>query len=159
MCKYIESTHTYELCKLQDENHDGSPNPLAGFFGRITSALSNAPGEDVAPMANRRDLHVVKEKTIIQCIAVRKDPNQQGKHVDERRCADPTALNATPVTVAETEHRGVCPVCQAGEEAITEALSRDIVVSENVSQVGVLLICCRFQSIVDLNRDLARGGM
>jgi hypothetical protein len=132
MCKYIESTHTYELCKLQDENQDGSPNPLAGFFGRITSALSNTPGEDVAPMANRRDLHVVKEKTIIQCIAVRKDQNQQHKPADERRCANPTALNASPVTLGETEHRGVCPVCQAAEEVIERALNRDIIVSENI---------------------------
>ena len=129
MCKFIESTHTYELCKLQDENADGSSNPIAGFIGRVTNALNRTPGENVPPMADRRDLHVVKQKTIIQCVAVRKDANQQDRPVDERRCANPMALNAEPVTVGETEHIGICPVCQAAEEAIKRALERETVVS------------------------------
>ena len=129
MCKYIESTHTYELCKLQHDNPDGSLNHLAGFFGRITNALNRAPGEDAVPVANRRDLHVVKEKTIVQCMAVRKDQNQQDKPADKRRCANPIALSADPVALGETEHRGICPVCQAAEEAIQKALTSETVVS------------------------------
>lgn len=132
MCKYIESTHTYEHCKLQEENHDGSPNPIAGFFGRITNVLNRAPAEDLAPREDQIERHRVRERQIIQCLAVLKDPNQKETPPDERHCPNPTPLNAAPVTVGETEHRGDCTVCLAAEAAIEKALTRKSIVSSYI---------------------------
>lgn len=151
MCKYIESTHTYEHCKLQEENHDGSPNPLAGFFGRITNVLNRAPGEDHAPIANQIERHVVRERQIIQCMPALKDPNQQNRPADERHCANPTPVNAAPVTVGETEHRGDCTVCLAAEEAIKMALTRKSIVRSYMLRDCTDLISSRFLFNVDVN--------
>jgi hypothetical protein len=132
MCRFIETTHTYEQCKLLDDHPDGTPNPLAGFFGRLTNPLGNAPGANATPIPNQQEIHVVKEKQIIQCSRARRDPNQQNRPLNERRCSTPMPLNTAdgvPAAIGETEHTGICTVCRAAEDAIRSALTREVIVS------------------------------
>jgi hypothetical protein len=128
MCRYFETTHTYSGCKLQDEKEDGSPNLLAGFFRRITPkrADEGQPPAEVAP-----DLHVVTQRTILQCSVAVNDPTQNRLHLDERKCENPMLLppgNDPLARAGETEHRGGCPVCLAAGRAITEASDVIVVV-------------------------------
>ena len=138
MCRYFETTHTYSGCKLQDEKEDGSPNVLAGFFRRITL---KRVGEGQPPAEGAANLHVVKQRDILQCSNAVNDRDQNHLDTDERKCANPTLLppGKDPLaTAGETEHKGDCPVCLAAERAIAGA--SDVIVVVRSDNPFVILV-------------------
>lgn len=125
MCRYQDQIHTYSLCKLLEEDEDGSPNILAELLRRISSARAQDGKPGSGP-------HVVKVKQIIQCSHALDLESQQVKEPNQRQCPDPIPVTSEDGTVVEkigeTEHRGICPVCQAAEQAIDLASNATVVV-------------------------------
>jgi hypothetical protein len=144
MCRYTEQIHTYDGCKLQEENADGSPSRLAAFFNRLTVK----PPQGVQPPNNEPVCHVVTQRQIIQCYDAVEDPEQREIRSEQRKCQNPVAWkpgDEAPIKVSGTEHKGECPVCQAGEDAMTRALKQIEVVGIEFFQKRNPLMHYRYQ--------------
>jgi hypothetical protein len=133
MCRYIEGTHTYSECKLLDEFSDSTPNPLASFFRRITTAALTTETTP-SPQVDLQSPHKIKERQVIQCLNAAQDHGQDQMPSEERQCTGADLRAAmpeedVPARVGPTEHSGECPACKAAETAIALAMSRTAMVS------------------------------
>jgi len=125
MCRYIEGTHTYSECKLQDNFSNSTPNPLASFFRRITKAALTTDS-DPSPAFDLQSPHNIKQKTVIQCLNAAQDQGQESTPREERQCAELRAAmpeESVPARMTQTQHDGECPACKAAETAIALAMS------------------------------------
>ena len=138
MCRFTISTHTYSGCKLVEETQDETPTPRATFLGRITNAfVTTTPGENTPLVTNEDGRHVITQKEIIQCSKALDDPAQNGKLPGERRCTKLTPLRKEEGIPAEpplSKFKGGCPACQAGEDAVRAALTKETIVSGAIFQ-------------------------
>jgi hypothetical protein len=126
MCQYLDTFHTYTECRLRNEDTSGEPQRFAAFLRIVTTFVL---GNNQEP-----DYHRVKERNIFQCPHAVRDPALQDRPASERVCANPMPVKKEEVdhhveSVGYTREIGHCPVCQAAERAIEEALNRNVVVS------------------------------
>jgi len=134
MCRYIVITHTYDGCKLIEVTQEGTPTPKPGLLTQLTNAITgHTPGENPPPAANDHGGHVITEKGIFQCSKAVDDATQRRIPAEKRKCANLKPLresDGVPVNEAEiplSKFQGVCPACQAGEDAIRNALSKETI--------------------------------
>ena len=167
MCQFIMTKHTYSKCKLLETAPIDAPDPggatlpmqpqasQAARFIRLfvsprpkvtptveVSGPSNAPQPD-------DDIHVVTQKTIIQCEGIRRPKDWAetwDKHVDNRFCKDMVEIT-TMVELDDEEDqgltsalRGKCPVCEAVQKVVEEKKYREIVVSLHATRLHAPII-------------------
>jgi len=167
MCHIIISKHTYSECRLLDTAETGpmpsvpggeSSTPasaphlpqLSRLMRSIHRSIINDPQTSssagllsantvpakTSPEAN---IHVVTQKTFVQCPDARDPDNEDANiwdiHVNKRTCPDATEIDFGVDAVDEDDHafkselRGGCPVCEAVENAISQSLVKVTIVS------------------------------
>ena len=141
MCRFTVITHTYSLCKLKEVTEGETLPAEAGILKKLTDAIiGSAPApENPPPVANDHGGHLIFEKGIIQCTEAVEDESQRRIPIHERKCRNIVPLresDGVPINEAEvTKRTGACPACQAGEDAIKAALSKESIVSFESFQV------------------------
>jgi hypothetical protein len=127
MCKYFETTHTYSACKLREGTEDGTKD--SSLVPLLASLLATTTEDGSAPKVLP---HVIRRKTIVQCDDAIKDPVQRNLPPGQRICSAPTAILTDEnnlVETSETFYKGDCPVCDAVEKAVENALDMTVFVS------------------------------
>jgi len=128
MCRYVETFHEYDACKLNETLPNGQPTPFASLLRVITKAATS--GEEPQH-------HQIKEKNIFQCDQCVRDPKLKNLPLEKRVCENPVHISgkaARPVVenARWTLQVGTCPVCDAVEAVIKEKSNPTvIVVSQN----------------------------
>jgi len=170
MCHIIVSKHTYSECKLLDTAEpdsipDGQPSTPASTLPQMTrlirsfqksitnNAQTSAEAEPPAPnlvrakVLSEPEIHVVTQKTFLQCAAAR-DPDSEDSHIWDIPVNKRTCSKAKEVEFGEeaeddddytfkSDLRGPCPVCEAAESAVSKSLVKIKVVSPK-SEVKLL---------------------
>jgi hypothetical protein len=144
MCRFHDTTHSYSDCRVKnkiEEPKDGPSNVFANVGNIFRRPLQGQPqaDQDAEIGPETPGYHVVNQRTIVQCSAAVKRPEQSHLHAKDRQCQDLEPLEEeVPLTVGESAHRGECPVCTAIERAETEALNRTIIVGIGFSHVNTI---------------------
>ena len=136
MCKYIETFHEFNGCRLK-ETLNGQPTRFAAFVKGVTHfARGQENEEDRARGEGHAEgglgHHQIKQRNIWQCPNAIKDPKQKDKPEDERVCPEPKYWEGEDAleqieTLGITVHRATCPVCAAVEEVIREKSNQTVI--------------------------------
>jgi hypothetical protein len=129
MCRYFESFHEYNGCRLKETQANGQPSGFASFLRGFTRA--GVEGQD----GEEPQHHQIKEKNIMQCEQCIKDPRFKDIPSKERVCDNPVHIDGDAATIVEsvgyTVKVGTCPVC-AAVEAVIEKESNPIVIVSRI---------------------------
>ena len=126
MCRYFESFHEYNGCRLKETQANGQSSAFASFLRGFTRA--GIEGQD----AEEPQHHQIKEKNVMQCEQCIEDPRFKDIPPEERVCDNPVHIDGEAATtvvesVGYTVKVGTCPVC-AAVEAVIEKESNPIVI-------------------------------
>jgi hypothetical protein len=127
MCRYIETYHEYDACKLNETQANGQPTGIASFLrGFMRGGVEGQDGEEPQH-------HQIKEKNIFQCDQCVRDPKLKNLPLEKRVCENPVHISgeaARPVVenCKWTLQVGTCPVCDAVEAVIKEKSNPTVIV-------------------------------
>jgi hypothetical protein len=128
MCKYFESFHEYNGCRLREAQANGQPTGFASFLRGFTRA--GVEGQD----GQEPQHHQIKEKNIMQCEQCITDPRFRNIPSEKRVCDNPEhidgeAARAVVESIGYTVKVGTCPVCAAVKAVIEKESNPTVIVS------------------------------
>ena len=119
MCQFFETYHEYSGCKLNEQLPNGKPSGFSALLKGVKNYVTGPSSQDADAPAEERRFHLIKYKTVILCP---KAAALRHREEEDRICPGPDNIGH------DREHSGVttvkedCPVCEAVEQAVAEAV-------------------------------------